>query len=272
MKYLNGIIDSISRSAPIDPDAQLFFNRVTAAGGTLTNTEKSSVNTLVISLKANSIWNTLTAIYPMVGSSAAACAQNLKSSSYTGTFSGGWVYASTGVKANGTNGYFNTNLQADIAGIDPFNCCYSVYSRTDIAQDSIDVGFARNSVTAWVYYTIRLTTTSLSETFLGTFPANEITYTNPDSLGFYNISRTSTNLMTTYKNGVSKGTNTTNTTYNYVIPPTVTFQAFNYFSGPQNFSSRENAFSSVGSGLSDAQSATFYTIVQNFQTLLSRQV
>jgi hypothetical protein len=50
------------------------------------------------------------AIYPMVGASAAACAQNLKSSSFTGTFSSGWTFASTGVTPNGTSAYMDTTF------------------------------------------------------------------------------------------------------------------------------------------------------------------
>ena len=43
----------------IDVDAQLFFDRVSAAGGTLTNTEKTATNQLVLDLKSTSIWSLL---------------------------------------------------------------------------------------------------------------------------------------------------------------------------------------------------------------------
>ena len=43
MKYFNGIIDSVSRG--YNADAAAFFARVTAAGGSLTLTEKKAVNT-----------------------------------------------------------------------------------------------------------------------------------------------------------------------------------------------------------------------------------
>ena len=65
----------------VDPDAAAFFARVTAAGGTLSATEQTAVNTLVVTMKADGTWTPMKAIYPMVGASAAACAQNLKSSS-----------------------------------------------------------------------------------------------------------------------------------------------------------------------------------------------
>ena len=68
-----------------DADAQAFFTRVTSAGGTLSATEKLATNQLVLDMKSAGIWSSMKAIYPMVGASAAACAQNLKSSSFTGT-------------------------------------------------------------------------------------------------------------------------------------------------------------------------------------------
>lgn len=100
-----------SQGAAFDPDAAAFFARVTAAGGTLTATEQTAVNTLVVTMKANSLWTPMKAIYPMVGASAAACAQNLKSSSFTGTFTSGWTYASSGVTSNGSSAYFDTTCR-----------------------------------------------------------------------------------------------------------------------------------------------------------------
>ena len=76
-------------SGGFDADAQAFFDRVTTAGGTLTTTEKNATNQLVLDMKSYGIWTAMRAVYPMVGASAAACAQNLKSSSFTGTFSSG---------------------------------------------------------------------------------------------------------------------------------------------------------------------------------------
>ncbi len=66
--------DKAGFGTPIDPDAAAFFARVTAAGGTLSATEQTAVNTLVVQMKADGIWTAMKAIYPMVGASAAACA------------------------------------------------------------------------------------------------------------------------------------------------------------------------------------------------------
>ena len=103
----HGII--ASQIASFDADAGAFFGRVTTAGGSLSLTEKQAVNQLVLDLKANSLWTPMKAIYPMVGASAAACAQNLKSSCFTGTFSSGWTFASGGITGNAP-GFTNGNI------------------------------------------------------------------------------------------------------------------------------------------------------------------
>jgi len=98
--------------ASFDADAQAFFDRVTTAGGTLSTTEKNATNQLVLDMKTAGIWSSMKAIYPMVGASAAACAQNLKSSSFTGTFSSGWTFAASGATPNGTSAFLNSGLNA----------------------------------------------------------------------------------------------------------------------------------------------------------------
>ncbi len=113
----------------VDTDAQAYFDRVTAAGGSLSVTEQNAVNTLTLSLKSAGIWTLMKAIYPMVGASAAACAQNLKSSSFTGTFTSGWTFASTGATPNGTSAYMNTGLNINTQ-LTQTNSHASFYSRT----------------------------------------------------------------------------------------------------------------------------------------------
>ena len=44
---------SFLKTGGFDPDALAFFARVTAAGGTLSATEKTAVNTLVVQMKAD---------------------------------------------------------------------------------------------------------------------------------------------------------------------------------------------------------------------------
>ena len=264
MKYLNGIIDSINRG--YNADAAAFFARVTAAGGTLTATEKTAVNTLVISLKSNNIWNSIVALYPMVGASAAACAQNLISSSYTGTFNGGWTYASTGVTPNGTNAYMNTNLIPFTALTQNTNHL-SFYSRSNVAAGSATDFGSQNSSTNYFFIQI-FTPGNLSYNLISTFSAPSVA--NTSSLGFFNSNRNNSTTVSNFKNGTNLGNTTQNSTTLNLF--NVYLSAVNRDGLTQQYSTKQCAFASIGAGLSDTDAANFYTNVQTFQTSLSRQV
>lgn len=245
-----------------DTDATAYFNRVTAAGGTLTNTEKSAVNTLVLSMKSNSIWNSMLAIYPMVGASAAACAQNLKSSSYTGTFSAGWTFSSTGVLPNGTSAFMNTGLAPSVWTTSSQHMTF--YSRTNLSGDydmgSYDAGSAKE--TALLAKLSNLAYWTLSNAFS--------TVSNTNGTGYYVVSRTSTTISKLFRNNTELGNQTTfnngnNSTAIYI-------SASNRPTGALGFGNKECAFSSLGTGLTDAQVGNLTTAVQAFNTTLSRQV
>ena len=265
----SGILASIS-GIVYDDDAIAFFARVTAAGGTLSATEKTATNQLVLDLKANSLWTPMKAIYPMVGASAAACAQNLKSSSFTGTFNGGWTFASTGVTGNGTSAYFNSNLQPS-SQLSLNSLHISYYSRTNSLTNSIDMG----SYDALYAYGIELalyrnSVSYAQKTYLNINMASELLSGNQVPTGFFNGSRTASNVLKYFKNGSVIGSGTTSSinlsTQNLYIG------ASNELGIPRAFSSKECAFSSIGDGLTDTQASNLYTAVQAFQTTLNRQI
>lgn len=255
----HGIISS--GGGAFDIDAQAFFNRVTAAGGTLSTTEKNAVNQLVIDLKANSLWTPMKAIYPMVGASAAACAQNLKSSSFTGTFTSGWTFASTGVTPNGTSAYMDTNFNAQALG--GFTNDYSMFMYTRTlgtinGGNGISASAGRTDLLDFDgsrYWTCGLTSTQVnSETkWIGL------------SLG----SRISTTSNKLYRNN-------TNTYSNNTLNTSTSFSNTNLFmaslNGPALYTNYQYALFGMANGLTDTQASDFYTAVQTFQTTLSRQV
>jgi hypothetical protein len=254
-----GIISSIS-GIVYDTDAAAFFARVTAAGGTLSATEKIATNQLVLDLKANSLWTPMKALYPMVGASAAACAQNLKSSSFTGTFNGGWTFASTGVTGNGTSAYFSTqftpNTDASVNGVS-FGC-YPRNNDTTGTQVSgcNDVYFAQHNI-------------SLGNMFSGNL-ANIITYTANPTQKMFIHRRTSNSFSQSYRDSVSLGTETNVATS---LPTTIYTIGGRSTSGALSFwDSHEYAFYFFGLGLTNQNALDLTTAVNTFQTTLSRQV
>lgn len=264
----SGLISPIIQGAMgayTDVDALAFFARVTAAGGSLTLTEQNAVDALVVSLKANSLWTSMSAIYPMVGASAAACAQNLKSSSFTGIFSGGWTYASTGVTPNGTNTYMDTGLNSStILSLNDLH--FSVYLRTNADSLTVDLGVLDNDAVAGINIFTRYS--NLLYARLNEDDLNTVSST--DSRGFKLAIRNSSSAKNVFNNNV-KSTFTSNSIS--LVNKNIFISALNNIVGSTSFYSiRENAFASIGAGLSDTQAANFYTAVQTFQTSLSRQV
>jgi hypothetical protein len=241
-----------------DSDAQAFFDRVTTAGGSLSTTEQDAVNTLVVQMKADGIWTKMKAVYPMVGASAAACAQNLKSSSFTGSFSAGWTFASTGVTSNGTSAFFDTNLNQS-THITNTSQHISYYSRTDSSLDPGEIGIATSN-----------TFLLLRSGFYSNQCDSNFVNTPQNLKGFYLGSRTSSSLRRGFYNGaqVHETTNTPNAT-----------SSLNYYIGALNsngvagfFSPKECAFASIGDGLTNDNVSDLYTAVQAFQVTLNRDV
>jgi hypothetical protein len=272
----HGII--ASQIASFDADAVAFFNRVTTAGGTLSTTEKQAVNQLVLDLKANSLWSAMRAVYPMVGASAAACAQNLVSASFTGSFSSGWTFASTGVTPNGTSAYMNTNLiPNNFLSVNSTHLSY--YSRTNNSGTTTNSEMGATSSAIFLPL-IQLLVYGNDGTGNNKFLAQAYDYTagtqisvsGTNSLGFFTASRTAINLLKAYKNNLSIGSATTNQTQTTMPTNNLYLGGFNDKGVAKQFSNRECAFASMGDGLTDTEASNFYTAVQAFQTTLSRNV
>jgi len=240
-----------------DADALAFNSRVTANGGTLSTLEQTAINQLVVDLKAYGLWNSMKAIYPMVGASAAACAQNLKSSSFTGTFAGGWEFASNGVTPNGTNATMNTNLNTSVS-LSTTSSHLSFYSRTNISETKYD--FSASDFGILLYsntFYVNLTTPGIYN----------VSVAIPNTIGFYIGSRTNNTNVNGYKNGTKIINNS---------PQISVLENANLHLSSRNgsslFSTKNCAFASIGDGLTDTQASDFYTAVQNFNTTLSRNV
>jgi hypothetical protein len=249
-----------------DADALAFFDRVTNAGGTLTTTEKTAVNQLVIDLKANSLWTPMKAIYPMVGSSAAACAQNLKSSSFTGTFTSGWTFASTGVTPNGTSAYMDTFFSPSTNGMSISNGHLSSYSRSNLTGGDKSLIGVIGTITE---IAINFASSAVYAMFGGNpYPA----YTTSDKRGFYIVSRDTATTIKNYLSGVVK-VNGAIVAFPDLPTGKILLGVQGTASGNRgNYSANEQAFASIGDTIDSTQASNFYTAVQAFQTTLSRQV
>lgn len=260
-----------SQMSGFDSDAQAFFNRVTTAGGTLSATEKTAVNQLVLDMKSYSIWSKMKAVYPMVGASSAACAQNLKSSSFTGTFTSGWTFASTGATPNGTSAYMNTGF-VESSNLSDTSKHLSFYSRTqDSSKNAHDMG--AEGTTSGTNFDLFLYYAGVSNKGYidGGYPTNAVQSNNTNTLGFQIGSRTANNVQKLYWNNSLLSTNTTTKTIAQTSN-NIYLGSTNANAGATAFSNKQCAFASIGDGLTDTEASNLYTAVQAFQTTLSRNV
>ncbi len=251
----------------VDPDAQAF---ITAAAIT-DLTQQSAINQLVLDLKGYGVWTKMKAVYPFVGGTASTHKFNLKNpldtnAAFRLVFNGGWTHSSTGVTPNGTNAYANTFLIPSLL-LNLNSKSYSIYSRTDSNGLFHDIGTHGSSSNDYDTFFTRY----LNE-FYGTISsiADYTKFSNLDSLGFYSSSRTASNAIEIYKNGVSKITQSKASGAN--SNAAIYISAFNNNGGLQQYSNRNLAFASIGDGLTDTEATNFYTAVQAFQTTLNRQV
>jgi hypothetical protein len=257
--------NTVTPTASTDSDAQAF---ITAASIT-DNTQKSAINQLVVDLKAYSIWTKFKAIYPIVGGTASTHKFNLKDprdldAAFRLTFASGVTHSSSGMLGNGTTGYANTNFNPNTSGATLNSHHISFYSRTNNNITEVEMGAAAGGNTSILEIrTAGTTYGAINST------ASFTTFADTDSRGFYMANRTASNVLNVWRNSTKKATGTTASSA--LVGGNLYVLAYNNVT-PQYYSTKQCAFASIGSGLTDAEVANFYTAVQAFQTTLSRQV
>jgi hypothetical protein len=223
----------------------------------------NALNTFEAGLIANSLTGKFNAIYPFVGGDSTKHTFNfINTATFALTFTGGWTHAATGALPNGTNAFANTGL-APSTTLSLNDAHLSAYLRTN-TNAGIDVGCA-----------ITANTTQLGGRLTGNYFGNinqssNSIVANAISTGHYLASRTAVTTNNGYKNGASILASTVVST----IRPTTNLYlgARNSNGTADNYSARELAFASVGSGLTAGEASTLYTLIQAMQTSLFRNV
>lgn len=230
-----------------------------------------ALNTFDLGLISNGLDTKMKAVYPFVGGSASTHKYNFLDPrdldvAFRLSFSGGGTHSSTGYKPNGTNAYANTFYNQTTQGDSEYSGHLSYYSRTNSNSVEIEFGATIPGTTSF-FLEIRTSGTTYSLINQLTSTSN---FTDADSLGFYIGNRTSSNVANAWKNGVKK-VSVTNNSQGITNQP-VFIGALDSSLSPLYYSTKECAFSSIGSGLSDSEASTFYSLVNAMQTTLSRNV
>lgn len=251
-----------------DPDISNFL---TAIDETPESTIGEAITDLVVGLKSNGIWSKMKAIYPFVGGTADKHKYNLKDArdldaAFRLVFNGGWTHTSTGAAPNGTNAYADTKLKPSLQ-LSQDDVHLSYYSRSDVRDKScIDIGVDTDPAfyINYNYNGFNFKGLNRSQSLIGSL-------FNPTT-GLFIGSRLSSSTEKYYHLGSLVDTLSESSsglpTENIYIGAIWS----RFFSGAGEFSNRETAWASIGSGLSDTDASNLYTLVQAFQTALSRNV
>jgi len=265
------IYDDISTYS-FDVDALLFINNASI----INIIQQFAINDLVIGLKTDGLWTKMKAIYPFVGGTATTHKYNLlnpldTNAAFRLVFTGGWTHSNTGATPNGTNAYANTFFAPSTNGLLYNNNHISFYSRTTAANGATgfyDLGSGNNVASDSLSLWSRRSTDNAGYDSAG-FPANRITFTNTDGRGFY-LGTAPNTTAKFFKNGISQASLTV--TNQSITNANIYLGGFNeYSTGSVFYSLKEQAFASLGNGLTDAEALNYYNRVQTFQTTLGRQ-
>jgi len=276
-------------SSQFDPDAIAFLG----AAGLTDAATCYAINNLVTGMKINGLWTKMQAIYPMAGSTSTTQKWNLKNpldtnAAFRLTFSGGWTHASTGATPNGTNAFASTFYTYANATTNSTHLSY--YSRTtstpNVGQSRypVDIGNGTQGTSPVIEYNLQVAQDLSPNIFLvsrqysnpaqpGPQIDGQIYVSNSGSTsgsqGFFIATRSSSTSHKAYKNGLQIGS--TNTATNtYTLSGSIEIQLAKGNGG--SYSNRECAFASIGTGLTDADALTLSSLVQRYQTALSRAI
>lgn len=242
-----------------------------AATGITASDQQSAINQLAYDLVNTGLMNKMVAVYPFVGGNATAHSFNLKDprnadSAFRLTFVGGFTHSSTGVLPNGTNGYAITYINS-FTNLVQSNHHLSFYSRTNTVGASWEMATDNNANS---YLQIRVGFQFFSGN--GTLLQGGIGFqTTSTAQGFWIGSKTSFSERFGFRNGVLNTSVTTTSDVTQLQSLNIPLFARNT-GAISGYSAKECAFASIGSGLSQAECATLYRIVQTYQTTLGRQI
>lgn len=224
----------------------------------------NALNTFEAGLIANSLTGKFNAIYPFVGGTPGKHSFNfINTLTFQLTFFGGWTHSATGALPN-FNSYANTGLTPSTV-LSLNDAHLSVYTRTN-TNAGVDIGSSVTFPTRHCYLASRS-----AGNYIGNInQATNSLVANANSQGWFTTSRTGVTTLTGYKNGTSILASVDVSTAMSTQP--IWLAARNLDGNIVNGSVREQAFASIGSGLTAGEVSTLYTLIQAMQTSLSRQV
>lgn len=174
---------------------------------------------------------------------------------------GTWTFSPTGATPNGTNAYMDTGYNVNTEGLLD-SAHMSAYIRQNIAGQA-QMGCYTSFTNA--HYLYARFTDNLPYIAIN---AAEVIGAASNAQAFWIGSRINSTVQKLYRNNSTVINSSTTTTLK--IPRNIYIGAAN--GATVLYGNTQTAFNSIGDGLTDAEAAAFYTIVQQFQTSMNRQI
>jgi len=256
-----GLISSMSKTVAASYTART--TAFIAATGITNTTIINALNTLDLTLISNGLDTKMKALYPFVGGTATTHKFNFMDArdldaAYRLSFFGGWTHDSNGVTGNGTNAGAQTFFNPVVQSLSINSAHLSYYARTGTSANTVWVG--NGALNGFIENIGGTVYASLGTTAYMIYPSiinNLFTMVNRTSNTFQELRRQGSSLIS------SANASTSYNSQDFFI---------NSYNTTQYFSPSNCAFASIGDGLTNTEASNLYTIIQAFQTSLSRQV
>lgn len=250
-----------------DADVLAFLS----ATGIVDATISSALCTLVTDLKSNGLWSKMKYIYPFVGGTATTNKFNLKDpqdldASFRLTFIGG-VTHTNGFNPNGLNGYADTHCipSTNVTLNNEHLCIVSNTNNVPSTPDSVDCGAFDAVSNASL---LAIVGTASKNIFQSRMNGDLVITPNANATGVYVASKVSTTTLSIYKNGSlsNSGASIGSLSTRNIFLGTLNLGS-PYGSG---YTNQNYTFASYGDGLSSSEVSTLTSIINTFNTALSR--
>lgn len=233
-------------------------------------TQITAINYLVKELVDNDLMSKFRFIYPMIGGDATKHRYNLvDTGAFPLTFVGGWTHGANGALPNGVNAYATTGFAPST--IAENNVHFSYYSRTN-SQITNEVLMGGSSPGFPILYLRIRDNGNQTLACVGNTESNQpVAFGTLDSRGLFTGNFQSDTLRQVFKNKTLLNQTTVNVA---VVKPSLPMflGSYNNNNVPLTFTNKECAFATVGNSFTNVEQELFYDIVQEFQTILGRNV
>lgn len=252
-------LGTFSLGPSYDPAAVAYFARIP----TQTADRYTLLNTVFVGLRAAGLLSTLDCLWLMAAADATTARTNLISSSFTLSAVNGPTFTTDrGYNGDGASSYLNTGFNpATAAGhFSQNNGHISVYDRTSRAAATVcQIGSSLGSIGT------RIFTLNSGSACVCQVNNTGGGATVTDSKGFYNASRPSSSIVDFYLNGVKTGGDQAVASGAPYSGP-LYLSAENISGAAGRYTSDQIAQGGIGGGMTDAQAAAYYSIIQAYMT------